>query len=491
MARVFGNDQRGRGENLDRAMRHVSQIADGSAHQVQSPRPRGAHRPADAGLRWLRGVLLELLRQSRLAHEPDNLIDELPVLEEENRRDRAHVEFRRCFYIRVDVDLRHLGLALILDGKSIQNRSDHATWRTPGRPKIDHGKALVLLNLQLEIRISYFQRIRHCVFSKPRVTRGTSSVNFSGSEAPSSIQFNDPINPAWPPRFPHRDRGRGNRRESAVFSGCTGPARGEPRRFRWRRDSGVQRGRATGRTAGSGRSRLADRAVRGQARTGDSSHLLLSRRPGRHARALSRRRDSAHRRTAAHWRRGKADCLPAPQIDRRGAGGAVRLLSSRRSRVPAEVAHGGDIHIVDVPAAARTPDRIERRCPNEVALLQLDADLSMCALPRPFAEDPITVVVEVAGENDLALLQLSPVHCFPGRTVVRSKDGGHRLEIAHFDGAEKLVNSQLGAGSPSKLTAGGSPLGCTRTGGEKKQAGKYSEGHDRILHEIRAATYGR
>src|SRR6267143_6746350 len=132
MARVFGNDQRGRGEDLDRAMRPVSQIADGSAHQVQSPRARGAHRPADAGLRWLGGVLLELLRQSRLAYEPDNLIDELPILEEENRRDRAHVEFCRRFYVRVDVDLGHLGLALILDGKSIRNRGDIRAGGTPG-----------------------------------------------------------------------------------------------------------------------------------------------------------------------------------------------------------------------------------------------------------------------------------------------------------------------------------------------------------------------
>ena len=93
MSRVFSNNQRGRGKDLDRAMRHVSQIADGSAHQVESPRARGAHRPADAGLRWLRGVLLELLRQSRLSDEPDDLIDQLPVLKEENRGDRAHVEF--------------------------------------------------------------------------------------------------------------------------------------------------------------------------------------------------------------------------------------------------------------------------------------------------------------------------------------------------------------------------------------------------------------
>ncbi|MEA2762374.1 MAG: hypothetical protein QOD47_1658, partial [Gemmatimonadaceae bacterium] len=52
VARVFRYDQRGRREDLDRAMRHVSQIADGSAYQVQSPRAHGRRSPegADPGI---------------------------------------------------------------------------------------------------------------------------------------------------------------------------------------------------------------------------------------------------------------------------------------------------------------------------------------------------------------------------------------------------------------------------------------------------------
>jgi hypothetical protein len=41
------------------------------------------------------------------------------------------------------------------------------------------------------------------------------------------------------------------------------------------------------------------------------------------------------------------------------------------------------------------------------------------------------------------------------------------------------------------LTVRVSALCCARAGGEKEQTSKYSEGHDRILHEISAATYGR
>src|SRR3989337_723803 len=92
----------------------------------------------------LRGVLLELLRERRLADEADHLVDELPVLEEQDRRDGAYVELGGCLDVGVDIDLRDLGLSLILDCQLIQNRRDHAARRTPRRPEIHDCEALVL-----------------------------------------------------------------------------------------------------------------------------------------------------------------------------------------------------------------------------------------------------------------------------------------------------------------------------------------------------------
>ena len=52
MARIFRDDERGRGEHIDRAVRDVPQIADGGAHQEQGARRTGAHAGLAATLRY-------------------------------------------------------------------------------------------------------------------------------------------------------------------------------------------------------------------------------------------------------------------------------------------------------------------------------------------------------------------------------------------------------------------------------------------------------
>ena len=86
MSRILRNDKRGRGKDLDRAVGHIAQVPNGSAHQEQGARHTGGHTRLAAG-RLLRRVLLELLRQRRLADEADDLIDQLPVLEEQDSGD--------------------------------------------------------------------------------------------------------------------------------------------------------------------------------------------------------------------------------------------------------------------------------------------------------------------------------------------------------------------------------------------------------------------
>src|SRR6185312_15628635 len=66
-------------------------------------------------------------------------------------------------------------------------------------------------------------------------------------------------------------------------------------------------------------------------------------------------------------------CWSSSQITRRAA------LSTGRPRVATKIADGGEIHVLDVPAVARSLDRVESRLPNEVPFLELDADIATSA----------------------------------------------------------------------------------------------------------------
>lgn len=88
MPRVLRQYKRSRGENLDRAEGHVSHVADGSADDVESPTAAGlGHwRPVALIRRRSGGVLFELRLELRLGDGSDDLIHELSVLEEKDRR---------------------------------------------------------------------------------------------------------------------------------------------------------------------------------------------------------------------------------------------------------------------------------------------------------------------------------------------------------------------------------------------------------------------
>src|SRR5512146_334412 len=114
------------------------------------------------GLRRLcRRMLLELGFDVRPRHRADDLIDDAPALEEEQRRNRAHIEARPGLDVRVDVQLGDLHLALILGRELIQNRRDYAARSAPGRPKVDNRQAVVLLDFLLEIVVRDGNDVRH------------------------------------------------------------------------------------------------------------------------------------------------------------------------------------------------------------------------------------------------------------------------------------------------------------------------------------------
>src|SRR3954469_5655617 len=92
VSRVFRDYQRGRGKNLDRAICHVSQISNGSAHQIQRTCARRAPGSAGDPRWWLRSGLFDLLGESGLAGKADHLIDQFAVLEKQDGGNRADVE---------------------------------------------------------------------------------------------------------------------------------------------------------------------------------------------------------------------------------------------------------------------------------------------------------------------------------------------------------------------------------------------------------------
>src|SRR6187549_1569631 len=114
-----------------------------------------------------------------------------------------------------------------------------------------------------------------------------------------------------------------------------------------------------------------------------------------------------------------AGCSSSFQIIKPGS------LAPGRPGVAAKVAHGGDVHVLDVPAIGWTLDRVERGLPNQIAFLQLDANIASSALARSFADDARAVVLEVTGENGETLLELAVVHCVARRPVFRPPLRGH------------------------------------------------------------------
>ncbi len=143
------------------------------------------------------------------------------------------------------------------------------------------------------------------------------------------------------------------------------------------------------------------------------------------------------------------------------------------SRIPTEIANGGNIHVLDVPPVRRSLDSVKRRQPCQVPLPELDADVATASHARCFTEDFRTVVLEVAGKNGQALLELRPIHGLASRAILRSPLGGHRLQIAGIRGAEELLGRYLGRGTAGELTA--VSLRSAGASREQEESGNFSE----------------
>ena len=91
-------------------------------------------------------MLLDLALQRGLGDGPDHRVDVLPILEEENAGNRAHVKPHRGPLVGVHVDLGHLGAAEVLARELLQNGRDDETRAAPGRPEIDQHEPVRLLD---------------------------------------------------------------------------------------------------------------------------------------------------------------------------------------------------------------------------------------------------------------------------------------------------------------------------------------------------------
>src|SRR3954467_10447280 len=144
-----------------------------------------------------RGVLLELGLDHLLRDGPDDLIDDLATLEEEQHRDRTAVEAGRRLDVGVDIHLGDLHSPLVLDRKLVEDRSDDAAGATPGRPEVDDGQAVMLLDLLTERRVGDRHSVLHARLPSPiwcatRAQRRRVAVSLSSLLEPASTTNSRP-----------------------------------------------------------------------------------------------------------------------------------------------------------------------------------------------------------------------------------------------------------------------------------------------------------
>src|ERR1043166_746235 len=100
-------------------------------------------------------MLLDPGLEGGLLGEPDDGVHVLAVLEEEQRRNRAHVEAHRSPLIGVHVHLGHLDPAGVRRRELFQDRRDGAARTAPFGPEIHQHESLALLHLVPEARVGY------------------------------------------------------------------------------------------------------------------------------------------------------------------------------------------------------------------------------------------------------------------------------------------------------------------------------------------------
>src|SRR5579859_4284327 len=105
----------------------------------------------------------ELRHEPVLGVETNDPLHRLPILEQDERRDAAHVVLHGCVLVLVDVQLQDFDLARVLGSDFLDHRRHHAARLTPRRPEIHQYRFARLENVRLERAVRYCYRAAHCV----------------------------------------------------------------------------------------------------------------------------------------------------------------------------------------------------------------------------------------------------------------------------------------------------------------------------------------
>src|SRR6185437_13256773 len=80
---------------------------------------------------------IQLLHEPVLRHRPDDLVNGLAVLEQEQHRDRHDVVLRRRLRVVVHIELHNAQVLAALRLKLLEMGSDDAAGAAPGGPEVD------------------------------------------------------------------------------------------------------------------------------------------------------------------------------------------------------------------------------------------------------------------------------------------------------------------------------------------------------------------
>src|SRR3989441_897443 len=103
-------------------------------------------------------VLQDPLLERPPRHRADHLVDELPVLEEQEGGDPHHAVFLELLLVLVAIDLREQDLARVLPREVVDHRGDRVARAAPLRPEV-HDDVLVLLDDLLEVVVRDVDRL--------------------------------------------------------------------------------------------------------------------------------------------------------------------------------------------------------------------------------------------------------------------------------------------------------------------------------------------
>ena len=129
----------------------------------EAPRPLSKNRKSvplklydtpDASSKQLRDVAFQRFGDLILRHRADDLLDDLPVLEYEQRGNSADVELRRRCRIVVDIELGDADLVFVLIGDLIEDGRDHLARTAPFGPEIEQYGLFVLEHVFIESRVA-------------------------------------------------------------------------------------------------------------------------------------------------------------------------------------------------------------------------------------------------------------------------------------------------------------------------------------------------